>query len=70
MFFHNEVCQEKLKALVTRSYLWKEQGGLLVMSHAESVTSRQQAERLWAAPLALVRPLWGYFSANFTFRLQ
>lgn len=70
MLFHNELCQEKLKALVARSYLWKEQGGLLVMSHAESASSKQQAEWLWAAPLVLVSPLWGCFNANFTFSLQ
>lgn len=33
MLFHNELWQEKLKALAIRTYLWKEQGGQLVMSH-------------------------------------
>lgn len=70
LLFHNELCQAKPNVLATRSYLWKEQGGLLVTLTMQQGSSR--AEWLWATLLALVspEPLWGCFRINCIFSSQ
>lgn len=51
MLFHNELHQAKLKTLVTRHHLLKEQGGLPGRSHTDD-SSMQEAGRVHAAALA------------------
>lgn len=71
MLFPNELCQEKLEALVTRSHLWKERDGLLAGVTRTRVTSRHQAKWLQAALQALSPgPLVGCFRTNFIFSSQ
>lgn len=70
LLLHNELCQAKPKALVTRRYLRKEQGGLLVTLTMQKAGSR--AEWPWANLLALVNPepLWGCFGISSIFNSQ
>lgn len=64
-------CQEKLEALVTRSYLWEEEDGLLARVTRVRAASRRQAKRLQAA-LQARSPgrLVGRFRTNFILSSQ